>query len=419
MTGTTKATGLLSPEDSQGTGESTVTDQPTDENTAGETQTENEGQAAEENETTEEEQNDGESTNAEETPDEQTGETPRTEEGALPGSDSGSEALREETAKEDAPIGIDGSSLRVPLWGAALLAALALAAFATALAQGARLRKLKNRFAAQNTSKDKPDGEAAFSISVGKLHEQGARKGQQDCFAVSDAAMMKTHGLLAVVADGMGGLADGDKVSTTAVEAALDRFMFLGADAQPKEVLLTLAGEAVRAVNDLLGPDGFRKSGSTLVLGLIRNNCFSFLGIGDSRVCLYRDGTLTQLNREHIYENELALQAVNGERSVASALSDPKGGGLVSFLGMGRLTMVDLPAFPLELRAGDRVILMSDGVYNALAPYELTPMLAQAPEEAASSIREAVREKNYSDQDNYTAVILGCEPRREQEAPNA
>lgn len=61
-------------------------------------------------------------------------------------------------------------------------------------------------------------------LRIGKLHEQGERSGQQDCFGVSDESLMQTHGLLAVVADGMGGLSDGDRVSVKAVETILDSF---------------------------------------------------------------------------------------------------------------------------------------------------------------------------------------------------
>ena len=245
-------------------------------------------------------------------------------------------------------------------------------------------------------------------LAVGKLHEQGAREGQQDCFAVSDEALMATHGLLAVVADGMGGLADGDRVSTAAVQAVLDGFPMCPATGEPEQVLLSLARKAVQEVNQLLGPEGLRKSGSTLVMGLVRNGTFSFLSIGDSRICLCRGGVLTQLNREHVYRNELALRAVNGEMSVSESVSDPQGSGLISFLGMGKLTQVDLPAAPLRLLPGDKLLLMSDGVYNALSDQELTQALQGEPEQAAQAIQAAIQAKNYTNQDNYTAVILGC-----------
>ena len=146
------------------------------------------------------------------------------------------------------------------------------------------------------------------------------------------------------------------------------------------------------------------------MLGLVREGSFSFLSIGDSRVALYRNGVLTQLNREHVYQRELALRMVNGELPLAQVYTSPKGAGLTSFLGMGSLQHIDLPAAPIRLLPGDRIILMSDGVYNALTDQELTQALAQEPEQAGQAIRQAIADKNYQNQDNYTAVILAYAP---------
>lgn len=244
---------------------------------------------------------------------------------------------------------------------------------------------------------------------IGKLHEQGARAGQQDCFGISDESLIESHGLLAVVADGMGGLSDGDKVSAAAVEAILDSFALYQGRCTLEQQLLLLAKQAAESVNSLLGAAGIRKSGSTLVMGLLRDGFFSFLSIGDSRICLYRQGILLQLNREHIYQNKLALDAVNGEIPLPEIYTDSRRSGLTSFLGMGTLAHIDIPAEPIQLLSGDKLLLMSDGVYNALEKTELEQCLTASPDEAAKRLHQAIQEKSYENQDNYTAVIIECE----------
>lgn len=246
------------------------------------------------------------------------------------------------------------------------------------------------------------------TVQIGKLHEQGEREGQQDCFGVSDESLMQAHGLLAIVADGMGGLSDGDKVSTAVVEAILDSFTLYQGKCTAEQQLLMLAKQAAESVNELLGPSGFSKSGSTLVMGIVRDSAFSFLSVGDSRICLYRHGILMQLNREHIYKNKLALDAVNGELPLQDVYTDSKGSGLISFMGMEKLAYIDMPAEPLKLIPGDKLILMSDGVYNALEGGELAECLNAEPEEAAEQLKKAIMEKAYTNQDNYTAVIMEC-----------
>lgn len=277
-------------------------------------------------------------------------------------------------------------------FGLAAVLAVAVAVLAVLLARGRRKKKVSEPMTAE-------------PITVGKLHEQGGRKSQQDCFAVSPEELVSTHGLLAVVADGMGGLADGDKVSQTAVASILDGFF--SAQGEPEQILLALAENANRAVNRLLGPN-IGKSGSTLVAGLIREGRFHYISVGDSRICLYRDGVLYQLNREHVYRHELSIQAVNGVGTLHEAAAHPKAAGLTSYLGMGQLKYIDIPAQPVTVRPGDKFILMSDGVYNALSEAELSQALSGTATQAAEELGRMIREKAYQNQDNYTAVILAC-----------
>lgn len=251
-------------------------------------------------------------------------------------------------------------------------------------------------------------GKPVETIQVGKLHEQGERTEQQDCFGVSDVSLMQSHGVLAVVADGMGGLTDGGRMSMAVVESILDSFFLYQGNCTLEQQLLMLAQKAVESVNAQIAPSDLKKHGSTLVMGLIRESTFSFLSVGDSRICLYRNGILMQLNREHIYRNTLALEAINGEIALQEVYSDQRGSGLTSFLGMGALQHVDFPAEPVQLISGDKLLLMSDGVYNALDKDELAKCLNAEPEEAVERIRMAIQEKAYANQDNYTAVVIGC-----------
>ena len=232
--------------------------------------------------------------------------------------------------------------ITLPLWlpAAVLGLTVVLLIWITVLLFSARRRK---KAAARLVRPSEP----VTAIHVGKLHDQGAREYQQDNFGISDERTFSTTGLLAVVADGMGGLADGDRVSAALVETALDGFMYSQRQGTPEQVLLTLTQWGVQEVNRLLGPENYRKSGSTLVMGLIRGNLFSWISVGDSRICLYRSGQLLQLNREHDFKQQLILQAVNGEIPLQDVYTDKRSGRLVSFLGMGQLEQIDLPVEPL------------------------------------------------------------------------
>lgn len=301
----------------------------------------------------------------------------------------------------------------VRAWLLTALAALAAALLVWVIVLLILAQRQKAALAAARKRKNGAPRPVA-AVHIGKVHDQGARDYQQDCFGVSDAGMLSTQGLLAVVADGMGGLKDGGRISTAVVETILDGFLYSRGQGTPEQVLLTLAQWSVREVNGILGPENYRKSGSTLAMGLVKDSLFSWISVGDSRICLYRDGQLVQLNREHDFKQKLALQAVNGEIPLQEVYTDQRGGGLVSFLGMGRLEQIDLPAAPLQLIPGDKLILMSDGVYNALEDREIIAALEQGEETAPKALHDAIRQKAYQDQDNYTAVILTCKAQKKK-----
>ena len=325
---------------------------------------------------------------------------------------------KEKTTETTGAVTSDGGSITLPasyfyIGGGILLAVIAVAVVILALVSRRRKKKEESGFSVtvmptddmtptEDMSPEPPAEIPAGSLKVGRVHEQGARSEQQDSFGISDESLVATHGLLAVVCDGMGGLQDGGRVSAGAVQEILNTFVLSRGRVAPKELLATLLRCAVTSVNDMLGEDNLRKSGSTLVMTYINNGYFSFLSVGDSRISLYRGGVLMQLNREHTYQNELLLRAVNSEMSIRDAMTDPMGKGLVSFIGI-----VDMPASPLKLYPGDKLILMSDGVYNAVSSDEIASSLALPVDEAAESLKECVAAKNYSNQDNYTAVIIG------------
>lgn len=257
----------------------------------------------------------------------------------------------------------------------------------------------------QSMQLDVKDGPITH-IAVGKVHAQGARESQQDSFSVSAEESEPQGELLAIVADGMGGLSDGDKVSQTIVSTAMRAFLSAEDDRTPQ--LAALLAKAKVAVDQLLGPEGMRRSGSTVVMGMIKEGLFDYISVGDSRIGLYRDGELHQLNRSHSYAHELLIDAIDGAKTFAEIRADRRAECLTSYIGMGELKYVDAPAAPLKIHPGDKFILMTDGVFNALTEQELSAALECNAEEAARSIEQWICEKGYRNQDNYTAVILQC-----------
>lgn len=291
---------------------------------------------------------------------------------------------------------------KVPAWSIVAMVILALASIGLTVAVILLLKRKPAK--AQKRAPEKVQEQPPSSGSkVAALHNIGRRSGQQDSFDVVPCA----GGLLAVVADGMGGLSDGDKVSKKIVstfheDAARVR------PGQSIDALYQMLAHANQEVNRMLGTALQGKCGSTLLAVLMEKDRMQWTAVGDSRIYLYRGGSLIQVNREHTYKIDLLERAVNGEMSFADLRKDAQLTRLCSYMGMGRIKHVDGSLHTVRLLPGDRILLMSDGVFNTLSEEEIAGVLSRFDdvEQAAAVLEKKVLEKNSPTQDNFTCVIL-------------
>jgi len=232
----------------------------------------------------------------------------------------------------------------------------------------------------------------------------GARKDQQDSYGVSEPTQYGQKGIIAVMADGMGGLSNGRAVSAMLVRTLLEGFQNSNPRQNAADLLLEQAVRANVNVNQMLV--GQERSGSTLVSCVIRNGYLHFLTVGDSRIYLYRGGALIQLNREHIYQEELAGKAVNQAVSLQQVRSDRQAHSLTSYFGIGRIPAIDRNDEGLKLLNGDKILLASDGVFGTLTQAQMEAALAQDVVAATRTMGELILNANRPHQDNNTAVVL-------------
>lgn len=259
------------------------------------------------------------------------------------------------------------------------------------------------------TEIDVEDGsETSSRFHVGFAQTVGTRGNQEDSYAISnwkDGRVIARQGILAAVADGVGGLGDGRLASNTLMRSFCNEFGRLDPNLSPSERLLELMSRGQREVLQL--NHGGKRCGTTLVCALIVENGLSCLSVGDSRIALYRSGSLLQLNREHTYGRDSdEKRALKPDEAPGSG---HKREAITSYIGKENLKQVDRTLSPIQLVSGDRVLLMSDGIFGALSDDELIAYLAQEPEQAAKSIIRAVENRADPYQDNATIVIVGLD----------
>lgn len=246
----------------------------------------------------------------------------------------------------------------------------------------------------------------AVPPEIGKVHGIGGRDYQQD--SLGHTRILNGSGILAIVADGMGGLSNSEQVSQQIVMDGLGYGAAMTGLSEGNP-LLGMVGQINTNVNRMLGPEGIYKCGSTLIAVLVAQDQFHWVSVGDSRIYLYREGYVNQLNTDHDLFQQWMPEILAGTRSYVEAARNPDGRKLTSFIGMGELKYVDYSRQPIDLRQGDRLVLVTDGVYGTVPPEQLADILKANPEvsDAAKVLERRIRDARMPHQDNYTALILG------------
>ena len=249
-----------------------------------------------------------------------------------------------------------------------------------------------------------------MKVLPGSAAHIGARTDQQDAFGFSDiedAAFVAHGGVLAVVADGMGGLEHGAKASQLAVQTLLDVYMRKA----PQEPVEDALGRALKEANTAVyrlaqHSEGEGRVGTTLAAVVVQGDVLHWVAVGDTRIYLYRNGQLHHLNADHVYARDLVRQVAAGQLTRAEADAHVEHDALTSFLGLETLPEVDCNLKPFPLRVGDRLLLCSDGLYGSLSEEALCVPLGEDPMVAAARLKQAVLAQAIAHQDNLTAVIL-------------
>jgi len=253
-----------------------------------------------------------------------------------------------------------------------------------------------------------PYASGAPGVQAAVLQGKGSYEVQEDSYYLSessDTEFLESHGVLAVIADGMGGLSDGAQVSSLVVSVFARLFPQLPAGTNPADKLLYMAECANDEVNSRFGGKPGR-CGSTLAAVLLVGGSMWLLSVGDSRIALIRNGGILQLNREHTYALDLDEAAARGQISYREAAGDPQRRALTSYIGMGSLEHIDRTTKPMRLLPGDYVLLMSDGVFNAVSDIEIMEALSDDLQASVKKIEKAVLDKRDPGQDNFTALLL-------------
>ena len=242
---------------------------------------------------------------------------------------------------------------------------------------------------------------ALIMIEAFGLSEVGpVRKNNEDCL-VSDLALN-----LFAVADGMGGHAAGEVASRLAMDV-VEEFVRQSQDDDyftwPFGLDPTLSGEANRLKTALLlangriqnlsdSDDQFFGMGTTAVCALVSGGRLTVAHVGDSRLYLFRDGSLTQVTEDDSWAAPAAAGGAHNRHVLTNAL--------------GVQTETEVHVYEQELGGGELLLLCTDGLHGAVDEDGLRSVLAQNGdlETLCRSLVSTAIEKGSLD--NVTALLV-------------
>lgn len=209
---------------------------------------------------------------------------------------------------------------------------------------------------------------------------------------------------LLAVCDGVGGAARGDIASSTAVSEL--RHL----DEPPGAAdLVDRVNEGLHDAHIAIGAQvdqdpALNGTSTTATVALFDGNRLALGHVGDSRGYLYREGELSQLTNDHTFVQSLIDE---GRITEEEARTHPHRNLILKALD--GLHDVDPDLFALELVAGDRLFLCSDGACGVLDQQRIATILADgSPEFCAVEMVRASLEAGSSD--NVTCVVADVVP---------
>jgi serine/threonine protein phosphatase PrpC len=207
---------------------------------------------------------------------------------------------------------------------------------------------------------------------------------------------------LYVVADGMGGAQAGEVASALAVEEFRGGLTTQGTGEQR-------LSERVQAANRRIYETAHRRlehegMGTTLTAVYLDESNLAVAHVGDSRAYYFRDGELVRLTHDHSLVEELIRR---GKLTPEQAAAHPQRSIITRALGIEPEVEVDTWTYPM--RAGDVVLLCSDGLTSMISELQIAAVLADQPDLERAGDRLIAEANEAGGRDNITVVLFRLE----------
>jgi serine/threonine protein phosphatase PrpC len=238
------------------------------------------------------------------------------------------------------------------------------------------------------------------------LTDTGKTRGNNEDSFVAEAIGGKTM-VLAAVIDGVGGYHGGEVAAEIAKEEFTKSFT------KPSTAIIPKMITAFKQANEVILK---RKNSdpalaemacvATLVIADIENNQFYYAHVGDTRLYLFRDGSLVKISKDHSF---VGFLEDSGRLNENEAMSHPKRNEINKAIGFSDHIETDesyIETGQSPFLPGDLLLLCSDGLTDLVDRDGIISMISQSDslEKKASNLVNLANENG--GRDNITVVLV-------------
>lgn len=244
----------------------------------------------------------------------------------------------------------------------------------------------------------------AYTLDVCLHSDIGChRQINEDSGRIVRAADPSANRILIAVADGMGGHQAGEIASHRAIEV-VTRAYSGGALDDPQTGLKQALEQANREIyEEAQRSESFKGMGTTCTVLALHDGVAYSAHVGDSRLYLVRDGGIYLMSEDHSAVMELVKQ---GTLTLEEARHHADKNVIVRALGSHAQVEVSTWPAPLPVKAGDRFVVCSDGLYDRIEDIEIRDVvMSRDAANACETLIHMARERG--GYDNITVGIAG------------
>ena len=241
-----------------------------------------------------------------------------------------------------------------------------------------------------------------FVISSGNTTSIGYYRDNNE-----DRVVLNEKSGIFVVADGMGGQAAGEQASQLAVDIVSRELSRIPRDVVESSSIREAIKQAVLTANRAIIQKGdsdpsTRNMGTTVVLAYCRGEKMIVAHIGDSRAYLVRHGKSKRITTDH----NLA-QALFEANTISAEELDTHRFRHVLWKYLGSKEVGEGPDIAeMDLEAGDRFLLATDGVTSTVNDDAITKLLTEEPDPQACSDKLVKLALDNGSRDNASCIVI-------------